>query len=296
MSDLKLLATILYRMPEPRRTNKGNIRHKLVDIIVITLCAIICRCDSFVAVEYLGHEREEYFRDFLELPNGIPEADTFRRVFERLNPKALASCLNEWLGIEHEKRCVVAIEGKTICGSENEKHKAFHVVSAFVAENQLTLGEVTVPEKTNEIKAIPELLDLIDVEGGIVTLDAMGCQKKIVEKITKQKADYAIALKGKQEEFHSDVALYFSEFANSHPAHTTVEKGHGRVETREYRLCTDIGWLEKSDCWKGLKAIGNAVSRHTLTNRAVPIGTALFMRNIPTTIPFLPNTRYREPI
>ncbi len=198
----------------------------------------------------------------------------------------------EWLGIEHEKRCVVAIDGKTICGSENEKHKAFHVVSAFVAENQLTLGEVTVPEKTNEIKAIPELLDLIDVEGGIVTLDAMGCQKKIVEKITKQKADYAIALKGNQEEFHSDVALYFSEFANSHPAHTTVEKGHGRVETREYRLCTDIGWHEKSDCWKGLKAIGNAVSRHTLTNRAVPIGTAPFMRNIPTTIPFLPNNYY----
>ena len=86
--------------------------------------------------------------------------------------------MNEWLGIEHEKRCVVAIEGKTICGSENEKHKAFHIVSAFVAENQLTLGEVTVPEKTNETKAIPELLDLIDVEGGIVTLDAMGCQKK----------------------------------------------------------------------------------------------------------------------
>ena len=192
--------------------NKGNIRHELVDIIVITLCAIICRYDSFVAVEYLGHEREEYFRDFLELPNGIPDADTFRRVFERLNPKALASCLNEWLGIEHEKRCVVAIDGKTICGSE--------------------------------------------------------------------------------EEFHSDVALYFSEFANSHPAHTTVEKGHGRVETREYRLCTDIGWLEKSDCWKGLNAIGNAVSRHTLTNRAVPIGTALFMRNIPTTIPFLPNNYY----
>lgn len=260
MSDFKVLATILQRMPEPRRTNKGNIRHKLADIIIITLCAMICRCDSYDAVEYFGHEREASLRKFLELPNGIPDADTFRRVFERLKPNELASCLNEWLGQEHEKRCVVAIDGKTICGSRNESHKAFHIVSAFVAENQLTLGEIAVPEKTNEITAIPELLDLIDVEGGIVTIDAMGCQKKIVEKIVKQKADYAIALKGNQGEFHSDVALYFSEFADSHPVHTTVEKGHGRVETREYRLCTDIGWIEKSDCWKGLKAIGMAKS------------------------------------
>ena len=235
MSDLKLLATILYRMPEPRRTSKGNIRHKLVDIIVIALCAIICCCDSFDAMEYFGHEREEYLREFLELPNGIPDADTFRRVFERLDAKELALCLNEWLGTEHQKRCTIAIDGKTIRGSENEKHKAFHVVSAFVAENQLTLGEVTVPEKTNEITAIPELLDLIDVEDGIVTLDAMGCQKKIVEKICQRKADYVIALKGNQGDFHSDVELFFSEFANKYPKHTTTEKGHGRVETRGIR-------------------------------------------------------------
>ena len=222
MHDLKLLATILYRMPEPRRTSKGNIRHKLVDIIVIALCAIICRCDSFDAMEYFGHEREEYLREFLELPNGIPDADTFRRVFKRLDAKELALCLNEWLETEHQKRCTIAIDGKTIRGSENEKHKAFHVVSAFVAENQLTLGEVTVPEKTNEITAIPELLDLIDVEDGIVTLDAMGCQKKIVEKICQRKADYVIALKGNQGDFHSDVELFFSEFANKYPKHTTV--------------------------------------------------------------------------
>ena len=260
MPELKVLATILRRMPEPRRTNKGNIRHKLVDIIVIGLCSIICRGDSFEAMEYIGRERESLFREFLELPNGIPDADTFRRVFERLNPKELASCLNEWLGVEHDKRCVVSVDGKTIRGSGNDDHKAFHVVSAFVAENQITLGECTVPEKTNEITAIPELLELVDVEGAIVTIDAMGCQKKIVEKIGKRKADYVIALKGNQGEFHSDVALYFSEFADEHPKHTTVEKGHGRVETREYTLCTDVKWLDKTDCWKGLKAIGMVTS------------------------------------
>ena len=226
-----------------------------MDIIVIALCAIICRCDSFDAMEYFGHEREEYLREFLELPNGIPDADTFRRVFKRLDAK-VALYLNEWLGTEHQKRCTIAIDGKTIRGSENEKHKAFHVVSAFVAENQLTLGEVTVPEKTNEITAIPELLDLIDVEDGIVTLDAMGCQKKIVEKICQRKADYVIALKGNQGDFHSDVELFFSEFANKYPKHTTTEKGHGRVETREYVLCNNIEWIEKADCWKGLKGIG----------------------------------------
>lgn len=111
-----------------------------------------------------------------------------------------------------------------LLGSENEKHKAFHVVSAFVAKNQLTLGEVTVPEKTNEITAIPELLDLIDVEDGIVTLDAMGCQKKIVEKICQRKADYVIALKGNQGDFHSDVELFFSEFASKYPKYTPRKK------------------------------------------------------------------------
>ena len=257
MSDLKLLATILQRMPDPRRTNKGNICHKLEDMVVIGLCSVICGGGGdFIAMECLGRAREEYFRNFLELPNGIADSDTFRRLFERLNPQKLASLLNEWLGIEHKKRCVVAIDGKTICGSGNDEHNALHVLSAFVAENQITLGELAVPEKTNEITAIPELLDIVDVEGGIVTIDAMGCQKKIIKKISKQKADYVVTLKRNQGEFHSDVALYFSEFAKQHPVHTTVEKGHGRVETREYRLCTDISWLNKTDCWDRLSGIG----------------------------------------
>lgn len=257
MLDFQLLATILQRMPDPRRTNKGNIRHKLVDIIIIGLCSILCGGGGdFDAMECLGNAREEAFRSFLELPNGIPDADTFRRLFERLEPKTLALLLNEWLSIEHEKHCVVAVDGKTIRGSGNEKHSALHVLSAFVTENQITLGELAVPEKSNEITAIPALLDIIDVEGEIVSIDAMGCQKKIVKKIRKKKADYVIALKGNQGEFHSDVALYFSEFAGQHPVHTTVEKGHGRVETREYRLCTDIDWLKKTDCWDGLSGIG----------------------------------------
>lgn len=254
--QIESLIKIIERLPEPRRTSHGNIRHKLVDIVVIGLCTVMCGGDSFDAMEYVGRTREQYFKDFLDLPNGIPDSDTFRRVFERLSPKGLAECLYEWLGKQKPEQSVVAIDGKTICGSSSPQHKAFHVVSAFVAEHHLTLGEITVPAKTNEITAIPELLDLIDVEGDVVTLDAMGCQKKIVEKIHRKKADYAIALKGNQGEFHSDVALYFSEFSEEHAKLNTTEKGHGRVETREYTLCTDISWLCKADSWKGLKAIG----------------------------------------
>lgn len=145
-------------------------------------------------MEEFGKSRKKYLAKFLELPNGIPDSDTFRRVFEKLNPSELSSCLMNWISVERERRSVVAIGGKTICGSGNAQHKAYHVISAFVAETQITLGELAVEEKTNEIAAVLEFLDLIDVKGSVVTADAMGCQKKIVKKVTGVKADYTIGL------------------------------------------------------------------------------------------------------
>lgn len=136
-------------------------------------------------------------------------------------------------------------------------------MSAFVAENQLTLGEICVEEKTNEITAVPELLDLIDVEGDIVTADAMSCQKKIVEKIKDKKADYVIGLKQNQPSLYKDTEDYFNEFAVDISSKTTLDKGHGRIEKREYRLLTDLSWLEQKDEWKGLNAFGSA--RSTIT-------------------------------
>ena len=171
---------------EPRRIGYGNIRHKLEDIIIIGLCTIICGGEDFADMEAFGKSRQEYLAKFLELPNGIPDSDTFRRVFEKLNPSELSSCLINWISVERNSRETVAIDGKTICGSGNDKHRAYHVVSAFVAENHLTLGEICVEEKTNEITAVPELLDLIDVKGDIVTADAMSCQKKNTGKRTFQ--------------------------------------------------------------------------------------------------------------
>ena len=243
---------------DPRRSY-GNLRHKLADILVIGLCTIMCKGEDFTDMEDFGNEREAWLKTFLELPNGIPDSDTFRRVFERINPAELASALYDWLGAEREKRGVIAIDGKTICGSGDTNHKAYHVVSAFAAENQITLGEVTVDEKSNEITAIPQLLDFIDVSGAIVTIDAMGCQTDIAKKIVEKQAEYCLALKGNQSGLHEDVKLYFENLPAEQTS-STKEKGHGRIEKREYFLETDIDWLPQKTAWAGLKAIGAAKS------------------------------------
>ena len=254
--EIKTLKEEIQNITEPRRTSHGNIRHKLEDIIIIGLCATICGGEDYADMEELGIEREEWLRNFLELPNGIPDSDTFRRVFERLNPTELSKSLSNWLDIEREKRAVIAVDGKTIRGSGNAEHMAYHVVSAFVAENQITLGEITVPEKTNEITAVPELLELIDVNGAIVTADAMSCQKKIVEKISDKRADYVIGLKENQRALHDDVVLYFETFGKESEVIKTIDKGHGRIESREYKLFTDISWLEQRKEWKNLMSVG----------------------------------------
>ena len=211
-------------------------------------------------MEAFGKSRQEYLAKFLELLNGIPDSDTFRRVFEKLNPSELSSCLVNWISVERNSRGTVAINGKTICGIGNDKHKAYHVISAFVAENQLTLGEICVEEKTNEITTVPKLLDLIDVKGDIVTADAMSCQKKIVKKIIDKKANYTIGLKQNQPELYKDTEDYFGAFSADIPSKTTIEKGHGRIEKRAYQLLTNLSWLEQKDEWNGLNALGCAKS------------------------------------
>ena len=245
-------------MTEPRRIAYGNIRHKLEDIIIIGLCTIICCGEDFNDMESFGKEREGFLRDslHLELPNGIPDSDTFRRLFERLDPTELSDILTDWLEAEQKGRCVVAVDGKTIRGSASDHHKAYHVVSAFVAENQITLGELTVEEKSNEITAVPELLDMLDIEDAIITADAMNCQKEIVRKICEKGADYCIALKGNQPALQKDAEEYFRTYREEIPKKETMEKGHGRIEKREYRLLTDISWLEQKEEWEGLNGLG----------------------------------------
>ncbi|MCM1059430.1 MAG: ISAs1 family transposase [Eubacterium sp.] len=263
----KLKTEIGKEIKDPRR-QYGNILHKLEDIIIIGLCATICGGKSYAEMEDFGKEREEWLREFLELPHGIPGDDTFERVFEAINPQELSNCLWNWLEAEWEERSVIAIDGKTIRGSANKKHKAYHVVSAFVAENQLTFGEITVEEKSNEITAVPELLDMLDVETAIITADAMSCQKNIVSKIVDSKADYAIALKENQPKLHKNVIKHFEkiDFTKLQFAET-FDNGHGRCEHREYYLETDLKWLDKADEWRNLKSIGIAKSTVTVNDK-----------------------------
>ncbi len=253
----------LAQMEDPRRTDRGNIRHKLEDIIIIGLCTLICDGNDFADMEEFGIQRQELLRQFLELPNGIPDSDTFRRVFEHLNPEALSECLYDWLSCNRKEGSVIAIDGKTIRGSGNQSHKAYHVVSAFVAENQITLGEITTEEKSNEITAVPELLDSLNISGSIVTADAMSCQKKIVKKVQENEADYVIALKENQPSLLENVSLYFDSFSGKLPVHITKEKEHGRIEKREYRLLKDLSWLPEAEDWSGFCSVGMVTSTVT---------------------------------
>lgn len=209
-------------------------RHKLADILVIGFLTTVCGGEDFTDMEDFGLERKAWLQGFLELPNGIPDSDTFRRVFERVNPQEVGDNLRDWLDLHCEKRSVVSIDGKTICGSKNAEHKAYHVVSAFVSENRITLGEIKTDEKSNEITAVPELLELLDIEGAIITADAMSCQTKIASKIVEKKADYVLGLKGNQSSLRDDVELYFASFMDECNHSKTLEKGALRIEARYF--------------------------------------------------------------
>jgi len=241
-------------LQDPRR-QYGYLQHKLIAIVVITFCAIICGAEDYEDIEEFGNIRREWLEKYLDLRNGIPDKDTFRRVFERLNPSELAECLYSWIGDRDCAGKTVNIDGKTICGSKNAVHKSYHVVSAWVSENQITLGEIAVDEKSNEITAIPKLLDIVDVEGATVTIDAMGCQKDIAEKIVASRADYCLALKGNHSDLHDDVRFYFENEPDLSSVEN-LEQGHGRIEKRAYFLETDIEWLTQKSSWPGLRAIG----------------------------------------
>ncbi len=215
--EIEKLKKELNTVTDPRR-QYGNLRHKLEEVLIIGLCSMLCCGEDFGDMEDFGKDREAWLREFLELPHGIPDSDTFRQVFERVDPQELAKSLNAW--VDKASKCGgrnVNIDGKTICGSKNSEHNAYHVVSAWIEESHITLGEIAVSEKSNEITAIPELLELIDIYGDIVTIDAMGCQTAIAEKIRKEGADYVLALKDNQPTLHEDVADYFDWIEKEQP-------------------------------------------------------------------------------
>ena len=251
---------------------QGKILHKLMDVLFIAVAGFIAGADDWELVIMFAENRIEWLKKFLELPNGIPSVHTFRRVFRMIDPKQFEKCFIRWVKeiSRRSKGDIVAIGGKTARGAveSGQDRSPIHIVSAWTSQNNLFLGQVKTNEKSNEITAIPELLDLLFLRGSIITIDALGTQKDIAKKIVKEKeADYVLALKKNHETLYKDVEDYFQYVKEEnfkdieHQFVRTVEKGHGRIETREYYLISDISWLEARKNWEGLKAIGMVISR-----------------------------------
>jgi predicted transposase YbfD/YdcC len=267
-------------LTEPRESNK---RHQLLDIITIALCAVICCADTWEDIEEFGQTKYEWFRTFLELPHGIPSHDTFARVFALMDPHEFQEAFIGWVKSIQvlTKGHVVAIDGKTVRRSHDKDTSPIHIVSAWAQENRMVLGQVKTDEKSNEITAIPELLRVLELEGCIVTIDAMGCQKAIAETIIEKGADYVLGLKGNQGNLHADVALFFQDCLASAPFdfHETVDGDHGRIETRRYWTTSDIQWLSDKHLWKKLTTIV-MVQRERLTGDKVSNETSYYISSL----------------
>lgn len=262
-------------MTDPRIDRSKE--HLLLDIIVIAVCAVICGANGWVDIASYGASKHSWLKTFLALPNGIPSHDTFGRVFSLLDPEQFQQCFLDWVSrlSKLTKGSIVALDGKTLRRSFDRasKKKAIHMVSAWAQENRMVLGQIKVDEKSNEITAIPQLLELLEISGCTVTIDAMGCQKEIAGLIIDKGADYVLALKGNQGTLHDDVQLFFEDARNTafngveHHYVETVDGGHGRVEVRRHWIVSDIDWLEQKAKWKGIKGIGMVESERTIDEK-----------------------------
>lgn len=259
-------------LPDPR--SNVNRLHRLGDVIVIAICAVIAIADGPTAIAQWARLNAAWLRRHLALPGGIPGKDTFRRVLGLLPPAAFQQCFQQWLQTlqvpaeeESESKRHIAIDGKALRRSHDRKNGLgpMHIVSAWASDFGITLGQVATEEKSNEITAIPQLLELIDVEDAIVTIDAAGCQKTIAAKIVEGKGDYVLALKGNQEKLFHDVEFLMLGHIRDECAdgpvsrYVEVEQGHGRLESRTYYQMTAPSYLHGRSQWKGLKTIGAAV-------------------------------------
>jgi len=253
-------------LPDPRveRTK----RHGLLDLVTIAVCAVVCGADSWVAVEQFGQRKEAFLRRFLALPHGIPSHDTFGRVFAVLDPARFEACFLAWIQdtVRLTGGQVVAIDGKTARRSHDRGggKAALHLVSAWATANRVVLGQVAVDAKSNEITAIPALLEVLAISGCIVTIDALGCQTAIARTIRAREADYVLALKPNHPRLHADVAGVFADALGANLGGygvgraRTVEKDHGRLEVRRCAVLRDpavIAWLDPTGDWTNLRAI-----------------------------------------
>lgn len=252
-----------------------KVKHSLIEILFIAVIATIANANTWIEIGTFAKIKKEWLKKYMPLENGIPSHDTFQRVFENIDSKAFNKAFINWTNnlSEHTEGRIIAIDGKTVRRSFDGEKGPIHLVNAWVDENDMILGQIKTESKSNEITAIPELLELLFLEKSIITIDAMGTQKKIVEKIIKKKADYVLALKGNQGLFHKEVEEYMKDAIKNDfkdiqcSKKVTCEKGHGRIEKREYFQTNDIEWFSEKDQWKCLTSIG--MVRRTVNKKGV---------------------------
>jgi len=258
--------------------------HKLIDIIAIAICGMLCGADNWVAMEQYGNAKEEWLKEFLELPNGIPSHDTIARVFARIDPAEFEQCFRDWVKAIGQLLPgeIISIDGKTVkhSGSKSKGKKAIHIVNAWANEQRLVLGQVKVDDKSNEITAIPELIKVLELSGCLVTIDAMGTQTKIAQLIQDKGADYCLALKGNHHYLHQRVVELFEQAEEidasrasdnafsigestyvdwssvEHDFHRTINKGHGRTEIRRHWTMPVTELFFDQEKWVGLQSVG----------------------------------------
>ena len=294
-------------LPDPRVNRTKD--HDLIDLLVIAVCTLLCAGESFNDMEDFGHAKQDWFKTFLALRNGIPSHDTFNRVFAALDPEQFLDCFLRWTqslrkAVAQE---IVALDGKALRRALNADQSVPYIVSAWAESNGLVLGQLKVADKSNEITALPKLLRVLELSGCIVTVDAMGTQKKIAKEIIEADADYVLALKGNHERVHGEVKAFLedvvAESSQSRPVSAklskaaatlavleTVEKDHGRLETRRYYQSAELGWFADRAKWEGLRAVGMVEAirefsgQRTVERRyyltSLPLGVETFARAV----------------
>ena len=267
--SLDRIMDLFEEIPDPRRPG-GNIRHKLVDLLVIILLGVISGFETWLEIEDYAHAKEEWLKTFLELPGGIPSNDTYRRLMTRMRPEKLEEAYRQWV-LPYVGSCIgkhIAVDGKTICAASNYRlsneetaEGKLHIISAWVREDGISLGQIKTDEKSNEITAIPKMLENMDIKGSVVTIDAMGCQADIAKTIIRGEANYLLALKKNQPSLYESVEEYF-KWARTEPIekrqlkeYSYEEHEHGRHVHRKVEVCNDVSWIETVREWKQLSSI-----------------------------------------
>ncbi|MDC0584449.1 ISAs1 family transposase [Bacteroidales bacterium] len=270
-------------LEDPRCTTRGNYQHLLSDIMFLSISAILCGADNWELIHAFGNNQIEWLKKYGNFSNGIPSSDTLSRVFTALEPKSFNECFLSWIESLRKKTEgeVVAIDGKSIRGANpKSKNNMPHIVSAFAVENGLTLGQLKVNEKSNEITAIPELLELIAIEGCTITIDAMGCQTKIAETIIENKADYILAVKGNQGNLEQSI-IDTIRFEKPISVNANDDYGHSRLETRTCQVYNTLDHIKNPEKWKDLRSIIKVESKvHNTTSGKTTTEERYYISNL----------------